>query len=182
MYAKVNIDKQGPKTTIVIRPQKSVMFKIGLVVLTMIIFPGILLGVGSLVINEDEYNIGVYITFIGVIILSIFIYKHLRGVFRKEVLIIENKKLIFSNSFLGLGKYFETNLNDLKGIKYVGYEEQTKHPLDIKGDVFGFGTQQGEINYLNQEGTIMLATEFYLLRFGIDVDEEDYLKIKYAIE
>jgi len=182
MYATVDIDKHGTRTTITIRPQKSVVFKIGLAALTIILLPGLLLAIGLIIAGQIKNSFET-IALLGLItILFIFVYKHLRGAFRKEILTIDNNKLTYNNSFLGLGKYFETNLNKLKAIKYVGYSQQTKHPLDIKGDVLGFGTQQGEVNYLNQIGTMVLATEFEVLKFGVDVDEEDYIKIKRLLD
>ena len=182
MYAKVDIDKQPTKTTILIRPQKSIMFKVGLTAITVIMLPAIILVIGIALFGQTK-NPFETVGIIGLaIILLIFVYKHLRGAYRKEILTIENKKVTYNNSFLGLGKYFETKLKDIKAFKYVGYAQQTKHPLDIKGDVLGFGTQEGEINYLNQIGTMILATEFDVLKFGVDVDEEDYLKIKYLLD
>lgn len=111
-----------------------------------------------------------------------FAYKHLKRAFGKELLIIEIDKLTYKNRFLGFGKYFEIKLNKVKKFKYVGYDQQTKHPLEIKGDVLSFGTQQNEIIYLNQTGTMMLETEYEILKFGVDVDEEDFLRIKQAID
>lgn len=182
MYAKVEIDKQPSKTTILIRPQKSIMFKIGLTAITIIMLPALLLVLG-LIFTGHTKNTFETIGVIGlVIILFIFIYKHLRGAYRKEILIIENHKVTYNNSFLGLGKYFETKTKDIKVFKHIGYAQQTKHPLDIKGDVLGFGTQEGALNYLNQIGTMILVTEFEVLKFGVDVDEEDYLKIKYLLD
>jgi len=182
MYAKVDIDKQESKTTILIRPQKSIMFKIGLTAITVIMLPALLLIIGLIFFGQMKNSFETYGMLGLTIILLFFIYKHLRGAYRKEILTIENKKVTYNNSFLGLGKYFETKIKDIKAFKYVGYDQQTKHPLDIKGDVLGFGTQEGEINYLNQIGTMILATEFEVLKFGVDVDEEDYFKIKYLLD
>lgn len=182
MYAKVDINRQETKTTILIRPQKSIMFKVGLAAITIFMVPALLLLIGIVFSGKTKTPLETY-GFLGLAILAfIFIYKHLRGAYRKEILTIENKKVTYTNSFLGLGKYFETKLNDIRAFKYVGYAQQSKHPLDIKGDVLGFGTQEGEINYLNQTGTMILANEFEVLKFGVDVDEEDYLRIKYLLD
>ena len=182
MYATVDIDRQETKTTILIRPQKSIMFKIGLTALTIILLPGLLLALGLIIAGQIRNSLETFILLGLVTILLIFVYKHLRGAYRKEILTIENKKVTYNNSFLGLGKYFEAKLNEIKAFKYIGYAQQTKHPLDIKSDGLGFGTQQGEVNYLNQIGTMVLATEFDVLKFGVDVDEEDYFKIKHLLD
>jgi hypothetical protein len=182
MYATVDIDRQQIKTTILIRPKRSAIFKIALVTMTIIILIGLLFIIGIIIAGRIHKPFEIA-SMLGVsLILFIFIYKHLRGAFRKELLTIENKKISYNNSFLGLGKYYETKLNDIKAFKYVGYSQQTKHPLDIKGDALGFGTQEGEINYLNQIGTMILVTEFDVLKFGVDVDEEDYFKIKHLLD
>lgn len=182
MYATVDIHRQQTKTTILIRPKRSAIFKISLATMTIIILAGLLFVIGLIIAGRMHKPVEIASALGLSLILFIFIYKHLRGAYRKELLTIENKKVTYNNSFLGLGKYFETKLNDIKAFKYVGYAQQTKHPLDIKGDALGFGTQQGEMNYLNQIGTMVLATEFDVLKFGVDVDEEDYFKIKHLLD
>jgi hypothetical protein len=182
MYAIVNIDKQETKTTIVIRPQKSIVFKFTLAILTLLLLPCIIFVIGLTIAGQIRNSYETYLIIGIAIILLIFLYKHLRAAFRKEILTIESNKLSYNNSFLGFGKYFKSDINKLKKFKYIGYSQQTKHPLEIKGDALGFGTQQGEMDYLNQIGTMVLITEFEVLKFGVDVDEEDYFKIKRLID
>jgi hypothetical protein len=182
MYSVVDIYKIDKKIVVTIKPYKSIMYKV--IVLIMSAFIIVLPILTSIVLLTKKIRSGFEILAVAIVsvILLIFIYKHLRATFSKEILIIENNKFSYNNSFLGLGKYFDSNCNKIKTFKYVGYAQQTKHPLEIKGDVLGFGTQQGEVEYLNQVGTMILATEFEVLKFGIDVDEEDYLKIKYLLK
>src|SRR4051812_15563944 len=120
MYATVDIARQETKTTILIRPQKSIMFKIGLTALTIILLPGLLLAIGLIIAGQIRNSFETFMLLGLVTILLIFVYKHLRGAYRKEILTIENKKVTYNNSFLGLGKYFETKLNDIKAFKYIG--------------------------------------------------------------
>ena len=182
MYSHVDIHKADRKITVTIKPQKSILYKITLTIMSVLILASPILTAVIFFTQHMKMNIE-GLSIIGVnIILIIFIYKHLRAAYRKEIITIENNKLTYNNSFLGLGKYFETKLNDIKVFKHIGYNQQTKHPLDIKGDVLGFGTQEGEINYLNQTGTMIIATEYQALKFGIDVDEEDYFKIKHLVD
>lgn len=182
MYSIVDIQNIDKKIVVTISPYKSIIFKV--IVLVISAFIVVLPILTSIVLLTKQIKSGFEILAVAAVsvILLIFIYKHLRATFSKEILIIENNKFIYNNTFLGLGKYFQTHCNKIKTFKYVGYAQQTKHPLEIKGDVLGFGTQQGEIEYLNQVGTMILATEFEVLKFGIDVDEEDYLKIKYLLD
>jgi len=182
MYSTVDINKIDKKTLVTISPQKSVVYKTTLLIMSILI---LVAPIGTALIFFGQHikmNFEALLM-IGVnIILLIFVYKHLRAAYRQEILVIENNKLTYNNSFLGLGKYFQVDLNKIKSFKYIGYGQQTKHPLEIKGDVLGFGTQQGEIDYLNQTGTMMLATEYQVLKFGADVDEEDYIKIKRLVD
>lgn len=182
MYSSVDIEKTDKKTVVTIKPQKSAIYKIALLVMSILILVIPILTTILFVTKQIKMNFESTLM-IGIdIILIIFIYKHLRAAYRQEIITIENNKLTYNNSFLGLGKYFEAKLKDIKAFKHVGYDQQTKHPLDITGDVLGFGTQEGEINYLNQTGTMIIATEHQALKFGVDVDEEDYFKIKHLVD
>lgn len=182
MYSTVEINKNNKKTLVTIKPRKSIIYKITLFIMSIFILL-LLIGVGLLFFAERiEFNLEAFLMIVVSIILLIFVYKHLRAAFRQEIIVIENKKLIYNNSFLGLGQYFEVDLNKIKSFKYIGYGQQTKHPLDIKVDGLGFGTQQGEIDYLNEKGTMILVTEYKVLKFGSDVGEEDYFKIKHLVD
>jgi len=181
MFAQVEINKNENGTVVIIKQQKILFFKIFLIVFmaSIIVLPVTL----CVLIISGRMELGLqFMLGIGLsIILTVFIYKHLRRAFRKEILIIDKDKLTYENSFLGIGKYFEAKRNAIRTFKYLGYEHQSKHPLEITGDVLGFGTAQGEINYLNQTGTMLLATEYEGLKFGLDVADEDYSRIKEVI-
>lgn len=182
MYSNVDIHETDKKIIVTIKPQKTAIYKITLAIMSILILSAPIVTAIIFFTQHLKMNIE-NLLLVGLnIVLIIFIYKHLRTVYRKEIITIENNKLTYNNSFLGLGKYFETKVNEIKAFKHVGYSQQTKHPLDIKGDVLGFGTQEGEINYLNQTGTMIIATEYHVLKFGVDVDEEDYFKIKRLVD
>lgn len=182
MYAQIDIKTNDNGATITIKSKSTAFIKTVMIIfivapiLVLPILVGIALFNGNL---KPEFSSLLLLG--GTVFLIMFVYKHLKRVFGKEVLTINSDKLIYQNSFLGLGKYFETESNKIKGLKHIGYYQQTKHPLEIKGDALGFGTQQSEMNYLNQTGTMMLATEYEILKFGVDVDEEDFLKVKQLI-
>ena len=181
MYAQVIIRKTNKETIVTIKPQKGFFFKSVVIlfffpIITLPIITFVLLISGRLRMRIDSFLI------IGcAIILIIFVFKHFKKAFGKETITINKNKFAYQNNLFGIGKYFETETYKIKSFKYIGYDQQTKHPLEIKGDALGFATAQGEINYLNQTGTLLLSTEYDVLKFGQDVDEEDFLQIKQLI-
>lgn len=181
MYAIVTYENQGDNLLINIRQKKSIVYKIALSIITILILPTAVLCFFILLINERSAIQTV--TALGAcIILLIFVYKHLRAVFGREIISINNNVMSYTASFLGIGKYIEFNMKDIKRIKHVGCVKYFKNDLEISGDALGFGTSQGEINYLNQEGTILIMGSFGNIRFGINVDSEDANAIIYKIK
>ena len=98
MYAKVDIDRQETKTTILIRPQKSIMFKIGLWAIIGLMLPALLIIIGIIFSGQTNNSFETLGIICLATILLIFLYKHLRGAYRKEILTIENKKVTYNNT------------------------------------------------------------------------------------
>ncbi|MEO8149323.1 MAG: hypothetical protein ABI723_16880 [Bacteroidia bacterium] len=116
------------------------------------------------------------------IFMAIQYFKYFKRTFQLEKLIVDVDSVTCINSLLGIAKRFSVNLKDIKTFEYIGYSEKTKHPLEIKGDVLGFGMAQSEVDFLIETGTLLLTTDEYTINFGLDVDEEDYVRIKQAIK
>ena len=182
-FAFVDIKKVDEEVMVTIKPERSIFFK------TMIIiffFPFIAMPIGLLILIFQgtlhlKFDINTLLIFGGATVITIFVYKYLKRNFGVEKLTISKGKLIYQSSFLGMGKYFETNRKDIKKFTHIGFDKQTKHPLEIAGDALNFGTSQGEIDFLNQTGTLLLVTEYHVLKFGLDVDEDDYVRLKQLI-
>lgn len=176
MYSVVKITTNNQKIIIQITQNKTIIYKIALWIIILMITALLIIAPFAIIKNEKDI-----ITIFGTIGISlfllIFIFKHLKIVYGKETLTIQKKKIEYENTMLGLGKYFEIESNQIKKIRYVGYEDNVKHDLEIEGDVLGFGTGQGEIAYLNQEGTILIQNESANMRFGLNVSNEDAIEI-----
>lgn len=172
MYAKVDIIKNNDTCEIIITQNKSILFKIIVWMITLIILPAAILFVALHISSEKD---GVLLFFAILVFLGaiIFIYKYNRSIYQKEKLVLTNKTISYSSSFLGLGKYIEFKRKEIKRVKYIGYDKHIEHELKITGDALNFDNSQKEINYLNQEGTMLMLGEYTTVRFGINVDQED---------
>lgn len=180
MYAIVSFLEEADNLVIKIKQQKSIIYKVALWTIVTMLLPVSIFGLFIVMQHEKK---PIMILGMGGLffILIIFVFKHLKNVYGTETLTVNRKAITYQKTFLGLGKYIEIKSNEITRLKYVGYDDNIKHDLEIKGDVLGFGAGQGEINYLNQEGTAVIISTYIKLRFGLNISFEDVLEMKKEI-
>lgn len=140
------------------------MHKIALLILFLITISSVI--IFPIAIKNEENILNIFIG-VGILIgLCIFTFKHLKVLYAKEILTIENKQINYQNTFLGLGNQYSLKANKIKQIKYVGYKNSFP---------------KNEISYLYSDGTILIKTDSEGVRFGHNVAEEDAEEIKQAI-
>lgn len=172
MFVTITYSETTEGLSITITQNKSLMYRIALWVIVVLILPAIILAL-ILLANSKSNIIQIGTTFIVSLILLIFVFKHLRIVYGMEKIFISKKVFTYERSFFGIGKFTQVNTADIKKIKRLGSEEGIEHELTIAGDALNFNTSQNEINYLNQEGNLLLIGGYNIIRFGINLDEED---------
>lgn len=114
--------------------------------------------------------------------LFIIFFKILNSVFFKEYLIITTESITLFRKNLSGVKKFVFNLSD---IKYFGFADQhyTKHPMDNPViDFTGLATQEREMQYVIDEGNIMLETETQKIKFGKNIPSWDVEELVEKIE
>lgn len=115
-FSTVEIKRNGIETIITIKPNRSIFFKLMVLIFwaPIIILP--IISVVFLLKGERMIRSGLDWIMLPtvVIVLTLFWFKYLKRNFGTERLTITKDKLIYQNNFLGIGKYFETERKKLK--------------------------------------------------------------------
>src|ERR1017187_3737400 len=131
----VDIKKIGTEFVVTIKPDRSVFFKtmVFIFISPLIGFPILL--IVALIGGERLIKSSLDMLWLplSIVILTLVWYKYLKRILGSEKLTISKDKITYQNSFLGLGKYFEAKHKDIKKFKHIGFDKQTKHPLEITG-------------------------------------------------
>lgn len=181
MYANLKFIDHNTKTEILIRQNKSVVYKIALWLMALMIIPSCIFALYIIIIKEKN-ALTLSLAIGAILALFVFVFKHLKTVYGIEKIEVNKEEFTYQHTFLGIGKYLVVKTNQIKKIEYVGYEKYITHELEIKGDGLGFGTGQAEINYLNQAGTVLLKSQKGKIRFGLNVDSEDFTDLNLAVK
>ncbi len=116
-------------------------------------------------IIEDSL-IGALICFAICFVLFLVFYNILNAAFFSESLIVTKQTVTVIHKNLGNTKKSLINFNE---IKYFGFADQqyTKHTMDNPIlDITGLATQERELQYIIDEGTIQIETSSKTLKFG----------------
>lgn len=100
--------------------------------------------------------------------------KYLKRLYEKEILILSSKYLVYKNKWLFINIEKKIILKNISQIKYIDANQINKHPLEGESfDYLGIGTSQKEVDFLIEDGKILLISGYNILRFGKNIDSED---------
>jgi hypothetical protein len=116
------------------------------------------------------------------IVLFIVFFKLLNAAFFKEHLMVSNESITVIRKYLS---NIEKHVFNLSEITYLGFSEQqyTKHTMDNPiVDFTGLATQEKELQYVIDEGNILLVTNTSSVKFGKNMPSWDIEEVIEKIE
>lgn len=175
MNSTVKFQESNKSLLVEIIPKPKPIVKFGILFFYVLPFVIFITLVVVTIANEGFLFDDKFLVVLGILVgSSILLYIFLRRIFEREIILVDKNNLTIFKRFIFKRQRRQLNKKDIKGLKYIGNEEFTDHPLTTEGfDYLGLGTGEKEVQWFIESGNLTFHYQGSNFRFGKNIWEED---------